>query len=353
MGVFHRLHLLGGHGAALCDLVDGLTLALGFRVLVDDEHVRGAERGRDTAVEQTMDVMRRRLEQTSLGVTGMRRVGDMVWVEIGEVEAEGVGRLKEMLGRQSRLEFRLVDDSESGSRELAERLPEFCRAHPGRSASLTGYHGHGGLRVKASSRRDLEAYLDWFARRGYVGRGRFHAIQEKQEYGSSRQSAVFYEAVCVHDAVWLSNVDVSFAAVIYNMQNEPVVSVQFTPDGAARFATLTEQHVDRGLAILLDGDVVSAPIIRERITGGRAQITLGSTTSPMERFREAERLAQDLNAGGYHAAVELAEELVLPGSGLRTGVARLLCSLPRLPQLWWGWRPPWRLHPTFGPSADK
>ena len=59
--------------------------------------------------------------------------------------------------------------------------------------------------------------------------------------------------------------------------NEPYVSVDFNRRGATEFAQITGENVKRRLAIILDDVVRSAPVIQERIGGGKAQIT-GSYT---------------------------------------------------------------------------
>ena len=55
--------------------------------------------------------------------------------------------------------------------------------------------------------------------------------------------------------------------------SEPVVSFRFSADGARRFAQLTQENVGKPFAIVLDNEVISAPIIREPILGGSGQIS--------------------------------------------------------------------------------
>jgi preprotein translocase subunit SecD len=84
--------------------------------------------------------------------------------------------------------------------------------------------------------------------------------------------------------------------------SEPYVSVEFNTAGAKAFAELTEASVGKRLAIVLDGNVHSAPVIRERIPSGRAQISGGFTT------QEATDLAIVLRAGALPAPVRVLEE---------------------------------------------
>ena len=73
--------------------------------------------------------------------------------------------------------------------------------------------------------------------------------------------------------------------------NTPGISLQFTSDGAKRFADITEQNVGQPLAIFLDGLPIEIPVVREKISDGRAQIT-GNFT-PVQ----AKELVGRLNAG--------------------------------------------------------
>ena len=91
--------------------------------------------------------------------------------------------------------------------------------------------------------------------------------------------------------VILSNSDVADAAVVVRNGN-PTILVTLSQSAAGRFATTTEMNVGRRMAILIDGEVVSAPIIRGRIEGGKAMIT-GDFDRP-----RAERIARALRAAG-------------------------------------------------------
>ena len=87
-----------------------------------------------------------------------------------------------------------------------------------------------------------------------------------------------------------------------NRFNQSYVAIAFDSVGAGAFDRLTAANVGRRLAIVLDGVVYSAPVIQERISQGRAQIT-GSFT-----LEEATDLAIALRAGALPAPVEVLEE---------------------------------------------
>lgn len=83
------------------------------------------------------------------------------------------------------------------------------------------------------------------------------------------------------------------------MANEPLVSVKFTDEGAKLFADITSAHVGEQLGIFLDGELLSAPVINEPITGGTAVIS--GDFNP----EEARSLAQNLSFGALPVPIKL------------------------------------------------
>ncbi len=84
--------------------------------------------------------------------------------------------------------------------------------------------------------------------------------------------------------------------------NAPVVNIQFDQQGAARFGTLTQQNVNKPFAIILDGEVLSAPNINEPILGGNAQISGGFSVET------ANNLAIALRSGALPVELAVVEE---------------------------------------------
>ncbi|MBF0500076.1 MAG: protein translocase subunit SecD [Candidatus Riflebacteria bacterium] len=99
--------------------------------------------------------------------------------------------------------------------------------------------------------------------------------------------------------------DLKYAQVSFDEMGAPIVHLSFNPDGAAKFAQVTGQHIGEQLAIVLDNKVHSAPTIQSRITGGLAQIT-GHFT-----LEEAQNLAIVLRAGALPASLILLESRVV------------------------------------------
>lgn len=87
--------------------------------------------------------------------------------------------------------------------------------------------------------------------------------------------------------------------------SEPIVIVDFNSEGAELFDQITGDHVGEPLAIFLDGELISAPIINQRISGGQAVISGGFTLD------EAKTLSRDLNFGALPVPIELATSQVI------------------------------------------
>ncbi len=83
--------------------------------------------------------------------------------------------------------------------------------------------------------------------------------------------------------------------------NKNVVAIEFTDEGAKKFADLTASNVGHKIAILLDGEVLTAPVVNEPITGGKAVIT-GSKS-----LEEAKSLAILLRSGALPVKLKVME----------------------------------------------
>jgi preprotein translocase subunit SecD len=84
---------------------------------------------------------------------------------------------------------------------------------------------------------------------------------------------------------------------------EAMVSLQFNSEGDALFAKITKENVGRNLAIFLDGDMKSMPVIKEEITGGKAVIS--GSFAGSAGIKEAQKLVNNLNLGALPVPIEL------------------------------------------------
>ena len=97
------------------------------------------------------------------------------------------------------------------------------------------------------------------------------------------------ETLYVQKKPLLDHTAISSASVEKNALGSPVISVQFSDVGTELFAQITKENLNKRLAIVLNGQLYSAPVIKSEISGGKAQIS-GSFTE-----EEASELAKSLN----------------------------------------------------------
>lgn len=100
----------------------------------------------------------------------------------------------------------------------------------------------------------------------------------------------------------LTGTDLKDAQAAMNQQNnQAVVNLEFSDEGSEKFADATLNNVGRQIAILLDGEILTNPVVREPIMGGRAEI------SGQRDLEEAQRLAVLLRSGALPVKVNIIE----------------------------------------------
>ena len=209
--------------------------------------------GLDQAVTDAMDsateVVRKRIDELGTREPTIIRQGDTRIV----VQVPGLQdpeQLKELLGQTAKLEFKLVDQSALPA-DVAQGI-----APPG---------------------SQIFPYTD----------------------GSDFEG----QSIAVYRLGGIKGDNLIGAQQSFDAQtNEPVVNIQFDQQGGARFAKLTQENVNRPFAIILDGEVLSAPNINEPILGGAAQIS-GSFT-----VESANQLAIALRSGALPVDLAVIEE---------------------------------------------
>jgi len=204
---------------------------------------------RRQAVEQSIEIIRRRIDETGTKEPTIQRQGqDRILVELPGVD--NPEHVKALLGRTAKLTFQLVDGSVSVDEARRGRLP------PG-DEILPAEEGRG-------NRGGATAYV----------------VKKRVMVGGDT----------------LTDAQATF------QNNEPVVSFKFDAAGARRFGEATRENVGKPFAIVLDNKVISAPVIREPILGGSGIIS-GSFT-----VQSASDLALLLRAGALPAPITILEE---------------------------------------------
>ncbi|WP_018859713.1 protein translocase subunit SecD [Rhizobium sp. 42MFCr.1] len=190
----------------------------------------------DSAVQQSLEVIRQRVDQVGVAEPTIQRIGgNRVLVQLPG--AQDPSRLRQLLGSTAKMSFHMLSPNNA----------------PGPGVTML-----------------------------------------KDEQGNS---------FAVLDRVEISGDRLSDARVSFDPNtHEPVVSFRFDSAGATRFADITRQNVGNPFAIVLDDKVLSAPVIREPITGGSGQIS-GNFSAD-----SATTLAAMLRAGALPAKLTVIEE---------------------------------------------
>ncbi|NLL36897.1 MAG: protein translocase subunit SecD [Fretibacterium sp.] len=231
------------------------------------------------SVDRLLAVLRNRVDQYGVAEPIIQKSGkDRVIIDLPGVQDPTAAL--ELIGKTAQLEFREVLDASAPPPPAPQRKnydndEQFARAQE---------------RWDSAIRLESNASADFQARAAQI-EGAIVAP------GEDEQQARFY----LLGKMLISGKDLKTAGVSPDNLGRMGVSIAFNSEGALLFEEATARMIGRQLAIVLDGVVISAPVVQSRIAGGEAQIT--------GRFSadEAARLSIMLKAGALPVAVEIAE----------------------------------------------
>src|SRR6187399_3253670 len=207
------------------------------------------------SVEQSIQIVERRVNELGTVEPSIQRQGvDRILVQVPGLQDPS--RLKELLGKTAKLTFRLVDQTTPIDQALQGNVPPDSEL------------------LKSTKAENNQPYV-------------------------------------IEKRVVVSGEDLTDAQPGFDQRNgEPIVSFKFNNNGARRFAQTTQESVGKPFAIVLDNEVISAPVIREPILGGSGQISGNFTV------QSANDLSILLRAGALPAPLTIIEERTVgPGLG--------------------------------------
>lgn len=233
-------------------VTEGTSEEAGRIIMILSMQAKEAARIKDLAVRQALETIRNRIDQFGVSEPDIRPQGDdRIVVQLPGVKDPK--RAVALIGKTALLEFKLVDEAHSPQAALANGPP------PGTEV--------------------------------------LYQVKTDRETGRTTKTPFLLRKRTLMTGQYVTD-----ARVAFNQFNEAYVSLNLDAKGARLFERITEAHVKKRLAIVLDGNVYSAPVIQERIGGGRAQIS-GSFS-----LEEAKDLAIVLRAGALPAPVKILEE---------------------------------------------
>ena len=227
----------------------------------------GIDNAVKSAMEVATEVIRKRIDEMGTREpTIQQQGGNRIVVQVPGLQNPKA--LKDLLGQTAKLEFKLVDTNANPSEVAQGRAPVGSEVLP--------YPGN--------------------------------------------PSGV--PAIAVKRQVMVSGEELTDATQGYDQNNQAIVNIRFNGSGGRKFGQVTSQNVNRPFAIILDGEVLSAPNINEPILGGSAQISGNFTVE------SANQLAIALRSGKLPVALTVVEERTVgPQLGADSIRAGLLASV--------------------------
>jgi protein-export membrane protein SecD len=246
----------------------------------------------DTALSKSIEVIRNRIDE--FGVTEPEIISqgtDRIVVQLPGVK--DITRAKDLIGRTAKLEFKFVNDEISPA-TLNEWLEKAKKA---------------GVEYKKGER--WSDYISEINKNLVNDLPKGYEIAFSKTLNKNTNVVTDLEPYLVEVGAPLTGEELQEAIVrIDQQQNRPYVGLEFKPQGAKIFEEITGANIGKRLAIVLDGNVYSAPVVQGRIAGGSAQITLGAGDYN-STMMEARDLALVLRAGALPVELVFEEQRVV------------------------------------------
>src|SRR5206468_3716254 len=230
-----------------------------------------AERIKKAAISQALETVRNRVDQFGVAEPLIQQQGlRQIVVQLPGVKDPG--RAKALIKNTALLEFKMLDEDHKVARELPSRVPA------GKEEEVLKEFGP---QIPPEDEILFERHVD------------------------KQTGRVMKTPYLIKKRAVLTGDVLTDARVAIGQFQEAYVSVTFDSTGAKLFERITAENVKKRMAIILDNTVYSAPVIQERIGGGRAQITGSFSTE------EANDLAIILRAGALPAPVKIIQDLTV------------------------------------------
>lgn len=229
------------------------------------------KRIKDSAINQALETIRNRIDQFGVAEPLVQRQGlKQIVVQLPGVKEPK--RAKDLIKETALLEFKMLDEDNQMKMDFPARVPKEKE----------------GEIVKQFESKIPEGDQILFER-----------VVDKD---TGREFRIPF---LVKKRVMLTGDVLSDARVSIGQFNDPYVSIEFDGKGGREFERITSENVKKRMAVVLDNTIYSAPVIQERISGGRAQIT-GTFT-----MQEANDLAIVLRAGALPAPLKIIQDLTV------------------------------------------
>jgi preprotein translocase subunit SecD len=289
---------------------------------------------RERAVAQAKDTVSRRVDELGLREASVTNRDEDIIVEVPGSNEASFRDIKETIRRTARLEFKMVDDAGSDAvfgAIKADDLPEGEGLAQYQQTAPDGLDANGHRKsAKATAVRmscqppkyPNETLLDCLGRfkawaktltiadDHQIG---FEDVTEPVEGTEPLQfKQVAWRTIYLYGRSELTGDYITDASTVQDQQNfgQYQVLLSFSPAGADRFEEVTGANVNRRFAIILDDTVDSAPVIKQKIGGGKASISMGAG-DPEKQLHDAKQLELVLRSGALPAQLSPSSEVVI------------------------------------------
>ena len=345
-----------------------------------------AEGIKKAALTQAVRTVRERIDERGVAEPDVVTKGDQIIVELPGLDQDAIKRVKDIIQRTAKLEFKIVEDGSPfmqkvyahGYEEIQKDHPELAKLAPDqqrqqvqkqhlttepdgigvgidrwehdksgktfndwyltakdrdetfsiKQARERGCYrkdkpevAPGQVRCTVSGREVLERYIAEMAadteKDAKTGKETHpYQIDGDHAWGFQLESP---ERTGMSEPLWrtyylrhdveLTGSSVANAYVYWNSTtNRPEVLLEFDRWGAQRFEDLTGKNVGKKMAIILDDKVSSAPVLQDKISGGRSSITMGGGGNAQQIQSEAQDLVNVLKTGSLPAPLRVDTE---------------------------------------------
>jgi preprotein translocase subunit SecD len=289
---------------------------------------------RERAVAQAKDTVSRRVDELGLREAAVTTRDEDIIVEVPGSDEASFSSIKEIIRRTARLEFKMVDDggsdkvfgalkeasfpADEGIAQYRERAPDGLDSNGHKKSVDASYARISCRPPKYPSESMLECLgrlRGWTATLNVpddhvVG---FEGITEPVPDTEPLQfKQVGWRTLYLFGRAEVTGDSITDASIGQDQQNfgQYYVSLTFSPAGADRFEEITGANINRRFAIILDDTVDSAPVIRSKIGGGHAQITMGAGDTE-KQLHDANQLQLVLRSGALPAPISPSSESII------------------------------------------
>jgi preprotein translocase subunit SecD len=283
---------------------------------------------RERAVSQAREIIGRRVDELGLREAAVSTRDEDIIIEVPGEDEKSFANIRDIISQTARLEFKLLDDETDFFKDVSQKasadtLPAGLEFNT--EPAAIGRDADGDVRYKTiylaklkkqpneTIQQTLTRFREWVATLD---------VQPDREIGFEIDYRTIDEITGKQEEVgWRTYFLKAKAEITGDLVRDAAaqpeqgagtlggwhVALSFTDQGGKIFERITGDNIKRRFAIILDGKVESAPVIQNRIPGGHAVITLGSS-DPEAQLRDARKLELVLRSGALPAPISPSNE---------------------------------------------